>query len=105
MIHRLKNERLQPIEALSEALVYRFFHPHVLGLYHALAFVAACRGRLWIRTDSVLALLDLADKTVSETFAHGYANPSAAWMGSLLRSWPASPTIGTHYSFDFLRNA
>jgi hypothetical protein len=105
MATQLERPNLSARDAIAEALVYRYFVPHVFGLYHALAFVAACRGRLWVRSDDTLSLLDLKNPTTLTRFREGYASPSAEWMASLLQTWPVGRAIGVHYSFDFNRES
>jgi hypothetical protein len=90
------------LAALKLGLLYRFYKPKegVVGLYKSLPFVRRLNGRVLIRSQDVMLVLDLQDEQNAARFDAGFSKPTEAWLGSLVKSYRLPTIPGCHIALD-----
>lgn len=102
MVNRRKEICRNDKEAITKALLHRFFHKEsgIMGLYPTLAYIRARRGSIGIRSGSVLARLDLSRNDSIKAFDANFSNPTDEWLYSLLYFQESASSLGTHIYVD-----
>lgn len=78
----------------------------VLGLFQALEYVHALRGRVWIRSGSALGLLNLEKDDIGKVFLHHLHlyrsgdDQDLSWLDDLITFKEVSEAPGVHFCLD-----